>query len=228
MVWYGLVWYGIWYVVCALSVLYCVVLCFALLLHSGVLLQPLFVHFINFLQLKTQVSSRSRSVSVLWSLFSGLWSRSRFVRLLRTAFAFSGISNTQNECQPGRPEPARPGHTPYKQAAAQQQQQHEYDANAGTVNVSVCVCVCVCIRSFVRSVRFVGLFALCAQSRGNAHTPLHAHSPRTCVSDSGNAFIVCVAEQKFCCSSLYEHTATAMATATAAATASLCTVAGYT
>lgn len=58
------------------------------------------------------------------------------------------------------------------------------------------VCICVSFIRYVRSVRFVGLFALCAQSRGNstaqrthtitlAHVHVYTHCPRTCVSGSG-------------------------------------------
>lgn len=94
-----------------------------------------------------------------------------------------------------------------------------------------CMCVSV-FRSFVRSVRFVGLFALCAQSRGNSttqrtHTYTHTQPTYVCIwlwHWPGPAFIVCVAEQKFCCS-LYEHTATVAAAA--AARASSWTVAGH-
>lgn len=100
------------------------------------------------------------------------------------------------------------------------------------------VCICVSFIRYVRSVRFVGLFALCAQSRGNSTTHTHHHTrTRTCTRIHtlptyvciwlwywpGRAFIVCVAEQKFCCS-LYEHTATAVA---AAARASSWAVAGH-
>lgn len=89
------------------------------------------------------------------------------------------------------------------------------------------VCICVLFIRYVRSVRFVGLFALCAQSRGNS-TAQRTHTIKThtrtrttyvCIWP-GRAFIVCVAEQKFCCS-LYEHTAAA------AARASSWTVAGH-
>lgn len=69
------------------------------------------------------------------------------------------------------------------------------------------VCICVSFIRYVRSVRFVGLFALCAQSRGNS-TAQRTHTIKThtrtrttyvCIWP-GRAFIVCVAEQKFCCS----------------------------
>lgn len=134
-----------------------------------------------------------------------------------------------------------------RQQQQQQRQAAQYDANAGTDNVSVFVyllhwCVYLCI---VHSVRSLGTFrwlvrSMCAKQR-QQHSTTHTHHhtrTRTCTRIHtlptyvciwlwywpGRAFIVCVAEQKFCCS-LYEHTATAVAAA--AARASLWTVAGH-
>lgn len=198
----------------ALSVLYCVVplLCFALLL-----LQPLFVHFINFLQLKTQVSSRSLARSLV----------SVSVQLLPSV---EYQIHRMNASQAGQSQPGQAiRHTSSSTAAAAARVRRKR-RHCSCVCVCVClICACVFVHSFARYVSLAcSLYVRKAEatqhsSHTHTHTALHAHSPRTCVSDSGNAFIVCVAEQKFCCSSLYEHTATA-----AAATASLWTVAGYT
>lgn len=215
-----------------------------MLFCSGVLPQPLFVHFINFLQLKTQVSSLcSVCCAVCCALSCLRIGRSRFVQRTTTGRYVQLLPSV--EYQIHRMNASQAGihrHTQAEgrqsQSASQRQQQQaaQYDANAGTENVSVFVYllhVCICVfRSFVRSVRFVGLFALCAQSRGNStaqrtHTYTHTQPTYVCIwlwHWPGPAFIVCVAEQKFCCS-LYEHTATVAAAA--AARASSWTVAGH-
>lgn len=167
--------------------------------------------------------------------------------VLRTAFAFSGISNTQNECQPGRHTQAYTGRR-QSQSASQPETAAAAAAASSTVRRKrrhwqcICICVsfaCVCVsvfRSFGTFARYVSLACSLyvrkaeATAQHNAHTPSHWHTytytQYVCIwlwYWPGRAFIVCVAEQKFCCS-LYEHTATAVA---AAARASSWAVAGH-
>lgn len=92
-----------------------------------------------------------------------------------------------------------------------------------------CMCVSVCfVHSFARYVSLAcSLYVRKAEATAqhNAHT--HTQPTYVCIwlwHWPGPAFIVCVAEQKFCCS-LYEHTATVAAAA--AARASSWTVAGH-
>lgn len=97
--------------------------------------------------------------------------------VLRTAFAFSGISNTQNECQPGRQAYVHRG----RRQAEPVSSSSSSSANAGTDNVSVFVyllhwCVYLC---FVHSVRSLGTFrwlvrSMCAKQR-QQHSTTHTH-----------------------------------------------------
>lgn len=223
---------------CALSVLLCSVQhCAALfctgLFCCGALPQPLFVHFINFLQLKTQVSSLC---SVLGAVLCSQLPPYRSVSVCSTYYVqllplVEYQIHRMNASQAGR-------HT-YTEAEGRQSQSAAAAAaqtQALTMYLYLCIfclCVCICVSfiRYVRSVRFVGLFALCAQSRGNStaqrthtiktHTRTRTHIRVYLAWPRFHCSFHFVAEQKFCCS-LYEHTAAA-----AAARASSWTVAGH-
>lgn len=158
-----MVWYGIWYVVYALSVLYCVVplLCFALLL-----LQPLFVHFINFLQLKTQVSSRSLARSLV----------SVSVQLLPSV---EYQIHRMNASQAGQSQPGQAiRHTSSSTAAAAARVRRKR-RHCKCISVCVCVCLicaCVFVHSFARYVSLAcSLYVRKAEAtQHSSHT--HTHS----------------------------------------------------
>lgn len=90
------------------------------------------------------------------------------------------------------------------------------------------VCICVSFIRYVRSVRFVGLFALCAQSRGNS-TAQRTHTIKTHTRTRTHVRVYLAWPRFHCMRSwtkillfaLYEHTAAA------AARASSWTVAGH-
>lgn len=184
---------------CALSVLLCSVqYCAALfctgLFCCGALPQPLFVHFINFLQLKTQVSSLC---SVLGAVLCSQLPPYRSVSVCSTYYVQLLPSveyqiHRMNASQAGRQAYVHRG----RRQAEPVSSSSSSSANAGTDNVSVFVyllhwCVYLC---FVHSVRSLGTFrwlvrSMCAKQRQqhsttythyqNSHTYTYTH---TCVS----------------------------------------------
>lgn len=115
-----------------------------------------------------------RSVSVCSTYYYGA---------LRTAFAFSGISNTQNECQPGRHTQAYTG-----RRQAEPVSQPETAAASSTVRRKrrhwECICICVsfaCVYLCVSFIRSLGTFrwlvrSMCAKQRQQHITAQRTHT----------------------------------------------------
>lgn len=169
-------------VVCSVHWVFYSVLFSTVLFCCGALPQPLFVHFINFLQLKTQVSSLCSVLGAVHALSCRRIGRSRFVQ--RTTYSFCLQWNIKyTEWMPAR----QAGRHTYTEAEGRQSQSAAAAAAAQTQALTMylylcifCIGVCICVSfiRYVRSVRFVGLFALCAQSRGNS-TAQRTHTIKT-------------------------------------------------
>lgn len=186
-------------VVCSVHWVFYSVLFSTVLFCCGALPQPLFVHFINFLQLKTQVSSLCSVLGAVHALSCRRIGRSRFVQ--RTTYSFCLQWNIKyTEWMPARQAGIRTQRQKAGRASQQQQQQQRKRRHWQ------CICICVsfalvCVsvfRSFGTFARYVSLACSLyvrkaeATAQHNAHTlskltHVHVHT-YVCIWP-GRAFI---------------------------------------